>query len=269
MLKTGAVMLIILLITGGCFQSPLQKPFAEKVRSGVIFEGIDVSNLSRSEIEKIVINMSNSKNVTAKNAFFSDNGDIILEKYGQKINIDKTINQVMMAPANSKITAVADIIYPAIIAKQLEEARIIGKYSTLIMDNSKGRLNNIRLTARLISNQVLEPGERFSFNKIVGEPTEERGFEPALVIVNKSHEMEVGGGMCQVSSTLYNAVLAAKLPVIERHPHSQPVAYVPVGQDATIYTDKDFQFENNTHCRVIIKAFVKDNSVMIVELLQM
>jgi vancomycin resistance protein YoaR len=117
-------------------------------------------------------------------------------------------------------------------------------------------MENIRLTAALLNNAAIAPGDEFSFNRRTGEPTRERGFRPAVVFVDGREEKELGGGMCQVSSTLYNAVLAAGLRVVERHPHSRPVSYVPPGLDATTYTDKDLRFVNTTRRPLILRALV-------------
>ncbi len=145
---------------------------------------------------------------------------------------------------------------PALTAAALAAARPAGAYTTTILDASPDRLENIRLTAALLNNAAIAAGDEFSFNRRTGEPTRERGFRPATVFVDGRHEEEVGGGMCQVSSTLYNAVLAAGLRVTERHAHSRPVAYVPPGKDATTYTDKDLRFVNTTRRPLVMRAYV-------------
>lgn len=132
----------------------------------------------------------------------------------------------------------------------------ISSYSTTIKDKSSGRLVNIRLTCDILNGRVINPGDTFSFNEIVGQPTVERGYQEATVIINHETEKGIGGGNCQVSSTLYNAVLKADgLKVVERHPHSNKVYYVPDGKDAAVaYGSIDFKFKNNNDYNIKIYA---------------
>ncbi|PKM80478.1 MAG: vancomycin resistance protein, partial [Firmicutes bacterium HGW-Firmicutes-13] len=107
------------------------------------------------------------------------------------------------------------------------------------------------------------PGQVFSFNRTVGPVTTERGFKFAPVISGGTVIMGLGGGLCQVSSTLYNAVLQAGYQVVERYPHSKPVGYVPRGRDATISYHLDFKFRNNTDSFVLIKGSIWGGRVQI------
>ena len=111
----------------------------------------------------------------------------------------------------------------------------------------KGRTTNVKLACDFCNNVILNPGDEFSYNKSVGPRTYERGFKDATVYVAGTTEEGVGGGICQVSSTIYSAALHADLKITERYNHSYMITYVPLGEDATVvYGSKDFRFVNNT-----------------------
>ena len=125
----------------------------------------------------------------------------------------------------------------------------LSSFSTTISSRASGRLNNIRITCNRLNGLTVSNGETFSFCETLGPATEEQGYEEADVIAHGDIIQALGGGKCQVSSTLYNAVLEAGngLEVVERHPHGKPVGYVPEGRDAAIsYGSMDLKFKNNT-----------------------
>lgn len=247
-----------LFFSAGCgLSSPAPKPQMLLVADNVSVEGVPVGGLTPAEAAKTLNNLAQAKNVPAVNAGFDPVGGRILpERPGQRMDVQATINAVLAAPAGSRITPVYQPFRPEITREVLDQGHRLSTFATQIMDNSPGRLANIRLTAKLTNNILIGPGEEFSFNKVTGEPTSARGFQPATVFGDSGEKEEgLGGGMCQVSSTLYNTVLAANLQVTERHPHSQPVNYVAPGKDATTYTDKDFRFVNNTRWRIITRIF--------------
>lgn len=255
------LLLLILLesISAGCgLRAPAPKPEVRRVAEQVMVEGQPVGNMTQEEVGEVLANLAKAKDVPAVNAGFDDDdGKIIREQPGQRLNRAATLAQVLSAVAGSKVKAVYQTFLPDITQEKLLQSRKLGSYTTPILDNSPGRLANIRLTGRLINNIVLERGQEFSFNKLTGEPTAARGFQMAAIFDDKGDVKEdLGGGMCQVSSTLYNAVLAANLKVTERHPHSRPVNYVPSNRDATTYTDKDFRFINTTRQRLISRVFI-------------
>ncbi len=139
----------------------------------------------------------------------------------------------------------------------------IASFSTVIGDNSAGRLTNIRITCGIINGTVINPNETFSFNEIVGKPTAERGYQEAKIIVDHKTETGIGGGNCQVSSTLYNAVLAVpSLTVVERSEHGKEVGYVPKGKDAAVsYGSLDFKFKNSTGHKIKINIGTDDKNI--------
>ena len=124
----------------------------------------------------------------------------------------------------------------------------IAKFSTKIYTKESERQNNIGITCKTLSSKKVEPGEIFSFCNTVGKATTAKGYKEADIYVNGKKEKGLGGGNCQVSTTLYNAVLKVPgLEVVERHQHSNHVPYIQDGKDAAVaYGSYDFKFKNNT-----------------------
>ena len=122
----------------------------------------------------------------------------------------------------------------------------LGTATTIYDSTNINRATNIDIACEKINGIILEPGETFSFNKIVGERTVKNGFKEALIYNGGEVDYGIGGGICQISSTLYNAVLKANLDIVERKNHSMTVSYLPVGQDASVsYGSIDFKFTNS------------------------
>lgn len=175
------------------------------------------------------------------------------------LNENKNNNQTYEIPA--KIT------YPEITAKQLEDKyvnHIIASYTTDFSSSTANRCANIALAASKINGYVINPGKRFSYNTVVGPRTSAAGFKNAHVYVGTQVTDGIGGGICQVSSTLYNAVVLADLKIISRTNHSMPVGYTPLGKDATVaYGSIDFIFENNKTYPVSIKTSITGKQITI------
>lgn len=142
-------------------------------------------------------------------------------------------------------------------------SNIIGSYATEY-DANIPRAVNVSVAASRINGVVIQPGGTFSFNQTILPRTTENGYVEAPVIVGKTYVPGIGGGICQVSSTLYAAMLSAGLPATERHPHSLEVPYIPVGMDATISGNvKDLKFTNIFEKPIQIYASA-DNGVLTV-----
>jgi hypothetical protein len=124
-------------------------------------------------------------------------------------------------------------------------ATFIRAYYTTLINSPAGRTNNIILATAKINGTILESGAVFSFNKTVGPRTIAAGYQEALIFVGDEIVPGIGGGICQVSSTLYNTALEAGMQIVERHPHTLPVIYCPPQQDATVsWGSADFKFKN-------------------------
>ena len=154
------------------------------------------------------------------------------------------------------VAIVATITDPSLTVADINENfGLVSSFSTITTNNSN-RNSNIALACEKINGTKLEPGEEFSFNGVVGQRTTANGFKEATVIQGGQYEQGLGGGICQVSSTLYNAVVMADLEVTERNAHAWPSSYVPEGLDATVdYGVLDFKFKNDTDYQVYVLAW--------------
>ncbi len=140
----------------------------------------------------------------------------------------------------------------------------IAGFETTLLDTDPDRVNNISIAASEISGFKVESGEVFSFNTVVGKRSSEDGYEKAKVIMNGKRKEAIGGGVCQLSSTLYNAALKSGLEIVERHSHSKDVHYVSQGNDAAVsYGTMDFKFRNSKDYPVIIEAGITGDKVFV------
>lgn len=141
---------------------------------------------------------------------------------------------------------------------------VVASYTTYFNRNVTGRNKNIELSAKAIDNVILGVGDHFSFNDTVGPSDAEHGYQPAQEIVNKKLVMGIGGGICQTSSTLFNAVDKIGVDYVEWHHHSLSVGYVPEGRDATVsYGGKDFRFLNTTGVPILLNAKYGDGTLTV------
>lgn len=182
---------------------------------------------------------------------------IISEKPGVQFDVEEA--RTIIGDGSAESYEIPATITPAkVTAEDLEEVLFrdtLAQTSTYLDESNTARTNNVRLAAASINGTILNPGDEFSYNGVVGERTEERGYKPAGAYVNGQVVDEFGGGVCQPSSTLYMAVLRADLEVTERHNHSFTVAYTPLGEDATVdYGNLDFRFKNDTDYPIKILA---------------
>ncbi|HWR56308.1 MAG TPA: VanW family protein [Negativicutes bacterium] len=238
------------------------KPLPAKVQTDVTLEGLAVGSLTAGEVRETVRALAATRNQGPVNAGFrQDAPGFMPEKDGQTINVEATVRAVLQAPPKAAVSAIMDINKPPVTVEKLRRAPLIGQAATPLLDKGENRVHNIRLAAQQITNTVVAPGEIFSFNGIIGATTAERGYREAPVLENGRKSLGMGGGVCQISSTLYNAVMAGNLTVTERHPHSKPVDYIAAGKDATTSDDKDFKFRNNRQGPLIIHVLVTGAAV--------
>ena len=133
----------------------------------------------------------------------------------------------------------------------------LATFTTTLSGSLPARTANVRLAAQALDGAVLEPGQVLSFNAVVGPRTRERGYEDAPVILHESRQVQTGGGVCQVASTVFVASLLAGLSPAERWRHSTPVDYIPLGEDATIaWGAKDLRVRNDLAQRVRLRVRV-------------
>lgn len=154
---------------------------------------------------------------------------------------------------------------PRITRDQLKSVRgVVASYTTNFPGYQTDRNSNIRLAADALNGKILMPGEKLSYNEVVGKRSRKKGFKLAPVIVKGEKRLGVGGGICQVSSTLFNAALLADMKIVRRHNHSIPIAYVPRGRDATV-TDSglDLVIANNQRTPLVISTEVRRSSMVV------
>ena len=138
------------------------------------------------------------------------------------------------------------------------------EFSTKYNENIKNRTTNLKIACQTINDIIIMPGEIFSFNDTIGKATAEKGYKPAKIFL-KGKEIEgIGGGICQVSSTLYNAADNAGFKIIERHAHSKPVYYVKKDRDAaTAYGSVDLKIQNEFNFPVKIVCFAEKGKLLV------
>jgi len=140
----------------------------------------------------------------------------------------------------------------------------LSEFHTKFSGANAGRANNIKVASTSVDGAHLEPGEVFSFNETVGPTIGRRGYLPAKIFVNGEEKEGYGGGVCQVSSTIFNAAKMAGLEIVERHPHSKEVHYVGKNQDAaTSYGGVDLKFKNNKNFPIKLNTYIMDESIYV------
>jgi vancomycin resistance protein YoaR len=204
----------------------------------------------------------------AKNASLSlDSGKIVPEQIGRRLDIEKNEQQILtvLREHKNQVPLIVEEVHPYISSADIEKSGVtdlLGIYTTYFNADDGNRTSNIRVAAKKINGTLLQPGAVFSYNNIVGPRDIKHGFKEALEIVDGEFVPGIGGGVCQVSSTLYNAVLYAGLKIVERTNHSKPLSYVPVGRDATVaYGHLDLRFANSSGAPIVVLAEVQGNQL--------
>lgn len=158
-------------------------------------------------------------------------------------------------------------IHPELTLEKLKgqgvERKII-EFSTALSGSASGRLYNIASTAKVTNDMVLAPGDIFDYAKVIKETEKKFGFKEAPVIMNGKLVPGIGGGICQVSSTIYNAALRTGLEIVERRNHSLPISYLPMGQDATFADDYiNFRFKNTTGYFIVMRTTTENHKLTV------
>lgn len=168
---------------------------------------------------------------------------------GLDFNISLDEAKSLLSNYQEEYTIPLKTLYPNVLTSQIGSEAfpdLLSQFSTSFSSSNYNRSTNIILAAEKINGTVLMPGETFSYNQVVGQRTKEAGFKEAPAYLNGEVVQEYGGGICQVSSTLYNAVLYANLTITERTNHGFKPSYVKPGLDATVsWGGPDFKFTNN------------------------
>ena len=187
------------------------------------------------------------------------------EVYGQYLDTTAVREQILgmvQKLQSGEILLQPQVIYPNVTVADLSKTvalrfRAVTEIST---KSTEDRTENIRIAFGKMNGYILEPGKKFSFNKIVGRRTMENGFLPAIEYVYGQEQMGWGGGVCQASTTLYLAAAQSGMTILDREPHSMAVSYAEFGKDATVSDTKgreiDFVFRNDTDSPIYIAAHV-------------
>jgi vancomycin resistance protein YoaR len=148
-------------------------------------------------------------------------------------------------------------------AKAMNIRGLVASYQTFY-GGEPNRIHNVQLVSRLVDNHVIAPGATFSFNRATGARTADKGFKEAPVIINGELQTGLGGGVCQVSTTVFNAAYEAGLPILERTNHALYIDHYPQGRDATVnYPDIDLRFVNDTGNWLLVRTWVGSSSLTV------
>ena len=187
---------------------------------------------------------------------------------GQELNISSATDELRsgLLANQSEIILTTKIIEPAITAEKIKSLGIndqIAVGESSFAGSTLARIQNIKVSSKLYNGYIIKPNETFSFNTVLGEVTASQGYAPEKVIKAGKIEYEYGGGICQVSTTLFRAAIAAGFPIVERKPHAFPVHYYePQGFDATIYPgSSDLRFVNDTQGPVLVQTHIVGKNI--------
>ncbi len=189
-----------------------------------------------------------------------ENNKFVPHKDGYSFDKTEVESVLEKAQPDSEYKVPLTVVQPQKTTQALEQemfSDLLATYTTYYSAGNENRTHNVALAASKLNGYIMVPGAVFSYNGVVGERTAAAGYKNATVYTSNGMEDGIGGGICQVSSTLYNTVLYANLEVVSRTNHSYPVSYVPKGQDATVSMGSiDFLFKNNTANPIMLKTYV-------------
>ena len=224
--------------------------------------------LNEDKIKKYLLKISYEINKPATNAQLETSSStatlFIPDKPGFEIKTEKTIeqinNSILASEPNKRINIIADKSLPEITLGQTNKLGInvlISQGASNFYGSSKNRIHNVKTGTATLNGIIIEPNEEFSFNSFIDETGPEQGYLQEMVIKKDKTVLEYGGGLCQVSTTIFRAAIKAGLEITQRRPHAFPVGYYnPQGFDATVYSPwTDLRFINNTPNHILIQSF--------------
>lgn len=224
-----------------------------------------------SKLQKLIEVDARKYDVAPVNASFTrKNGEFLYTDhvFGSKVNVGQTVAAIKNRIENWNrmdfiVKAVMEEVVPEFTKEELQQCTsVLGEFTTEFKDSSEDRAANLANGAKLINNAVLYPGDVFSSYKFLLPFSVSNGYYAAGSYNAGRIEQSIGGGACQVTTTLYNAVLFSELEVVERSAHSMTVSYVDLSMDAAIAEgSKNFQFKNSTELPILIEAFSEDRKI--------
>lgn len=233
------------------------------VKPGVLLGEEPISGLLENEARARVAEIAARLYQPAVDATIAHpSGSLVPDRPGRRVDADATLRRIWSAEQDARVGPVIRLVHARWRTADLAAlTTVIGRYRTWI-DGAPGRYDNVEKGADRINNRIVFPGQTFSTLEAIGDVTKQPGWHRAPVIISGSYVEGVGGGLCQVSSTLYNAVAQAKLRIVERHHHAKQVHYVPRGRDATIaWPALDFRFQNDRKTPIVVKSYVRGGAL--------
>jgi vancomycin resistance protein YoaR len=225
---------------------------------------LDLDEKTAAEKLKALTQEFNAQAVDATYKVKPDNTmEITPHTVGKEVNVPKAIEDLEEALPKNETTIVLEVkeTAPQVKTENIEGLKLEGmvaSFSTNYPVDNIPRTENLKRATAALDMKVLKPGQVLSFNTTVGPRTEATGYKEALIIIENEYVPGVGGGICQVSSTLYNVALLADLEIVERHQHEFTIPYLPPGRDATVvYDQADLRFKNNTPGLLLIRTQAK------------
>ncbi|MBQ3080020.1 MAG: VanW family protein [Clostridia bacterium] len=169
--------------------------------------------------------------------------------------------KAMLASGGGQIEVQVETINPSVTQDSFSgKFGMITSAVTNASSSNKNRMTNLQLACDALNGYCVEPGATFSFNEVVGQRTAKRGYKKATVYQSGEIAEDIGGGVCQVSTTLWNAAMKANCEIVERHPHSRPVSYVDRGKDATVsWGSQDMKFKNTSNSPMYLVCYISEN----------
>ncbi len=250
-------------------QQQQPQPAVRRITAGdqVVYE--QEKNVFRVDVERLAAMLEEQ----TKGLLFDETGDPEIRdgNSGESKNQDANPGDQAIEDQNSGYPIILELplreIKPSVTVESLKAegiSRKIAEFTTFYATSGAGRVFNIQSTAKTIHDMILQPGEVFDYNKVIQATRKQFGYKPAPVIIDGQMVPGIGGGICQVSTTLYNTVLRSGLEVVERRHHSLPIRYVPKGQDATFAEGHiNFKFRNNSGSALLIRAFTSGRQITV------
>lgn len=201
-----------------------------------------------------------------------ENGEVVLHpaKEGKRIDIDATLKKLKDdLQAGDNINSLSMVLTTQNTIKVTDADlkplnTVLASFTTEYNLDNESRTHNIQLASDKINGTLIKPGEQFSFNDVVGERTAEAGYDDAPVMIDGKLVPGIGGGICQVSSTIFNTALLSGMNIIERTPHFEPVGYIQAGRDATVaWGYLDFKFINPYQQSIYILSVMNNGTLTI------
>jgi len=229
------------------------------------------SGFDNNKLRALLEDIKKKIDINEQNASITfENGEVIIKKetIGRSLDVDtnqKLIEDYILKRISGEIKLRIDEKIPEIRYENIKDIKdVLASFSTTFSRQQTDRCHNIELACKKINGTILPVGQVFSMDKALGPRTVENGYKEAPVILKNELIPGAGGGVCQVTTTLYGAVLRTNLDVVERKHHSMPLGYVEPGQDATISEGYiDFKFKNSRDYPICINAFVENNRLEI------